>query len=1332
MLWLHKKKLTASCLAVACLLACNSGVAQQSGAKLEGVVRDAQGLVIPGVMVVATHQLTSVSTETYSNEAGLYVLPLLSPGPYTVTVELSGFKKTSLKDFRLEVASTKTANFELQIGEIAEMVSIAAESVQQVQFSTTDLGNVISSKQLRELPVLSRRALDLVMMEPGMSGLSATGARSGFNSLSMDGVEITSSELGTSSALSIATDVTPVVDAIEELRVITGNPSAEYGRETGFKVEIATRSGANDVHGSAYEYFRGRILNANGFWNNANLLTAERRPLTGHLFGATIGGPVSIPGIYNGKSRTFFFFNYDAKRQSQGLNVTRSVLTKEMRQGLYRFITPNVTKNPDTGASLTRNERVVVNPRTGEIRPGVVGIQTLDMIDADKKYYDGIGADQTGLTKMLTDMTPLPNEFSVEFGAGDGLNTAGYRWRAPADQYNDLYTLKIDHRLAVNHRLSLRMNWGRVDAYGDTVNGYYKPFPSSAYNPPRLEAQSGFSFSFISRLKPKLTNEFRIGMSRNRREFPDALGAPETLTISMPTTNPIYWRELFVSARRTEQLTDNMTWVKGKHAIRFGFTAHRTPLNRNSGSLNIGTNFYAGTSGSGGAQVNIPQLFGNPSGSNPVPSNDRLTAGQLFNWTTGRFGASWTTYNAISTDEFGPIGTGKERDFRANDYGLFFQDDWKIMPRLTLNLGVRWDFFPAPYEVNSFFVAPDRSMIAPQLDPTIVPPPVGFVAVGPKYGTQIFNNDWNNFAPVVGFSWDPFGDNKTAIRASYRISYDHILSATLADVEATAPGLTYRPSTNADTLERELGLLNVFGQQRNPRLIDLAPTRTYAGVSVGAGSVNLGSILDIRSTLKPLQPIPNTRNSISPGQFEENLVNPYSQSWSFGIQRELMRNTIVEVRYAGRKGTKEFAGLPSNQFRAPEELIQGVRELQGLLDLTYAQAYAKAGLPLPSGVVSTALTRISDFYGSTPNNSATNISQWTPGRLARVRPKSQILYGFMLAGNNTFDSNIETYMRDNNLPDTLAQFDSSGPYYGNAFLLSAGFKPVPAGTDSRGWLPTAVGLADNTLRPNTQFLNGPRLTSNAAYSSYHGMMAIFRRRFFNGLQAEFNYTLSKNIDLTGTSNPVGLSVRDFFQRDADKSVSGNDTTHDVDYNFIYELPFGPGKRLGRGTSGWLAKLIGGWQVSAIGGFYTGGAMYAYYGNTNSGFQSNDVPDVKSDVTMKSLTGKVYLSELRQFYYFTPSHMDEIKGMFQKSQLGTIGNAPRDWIRGPGGWDLDLGATKNLYFTETMYMQFRGEFYNAFNHMNPGDPNLNMESTSFGRITSGSGGRVIQIAAKFFF
>ncbi len=1334
---LRNRCLSACFVLLAVLLSFPGGFAQQSGCRLEGTVRDSQGLVIPGVLVVAGNQETNVAHETYTNDSGIYFFPSLLPGLYTISAELTGFRKTSVSNFQLEIATTKVANLTLSVGNISETVTVTAESIQQVQLSTSDLGNVVSEKQIKELPLNGRRPVDLVFLEPGMAGRSAIGSRTGNNALSMDGIDITSSEYGTStSSLSVATDVTLSVDTIEEFRVTTANPSAEYGRSSGFQVDIATKSGTNRLKGSVYEFFRGRVLNANGFWNNANPLTAERRALTRHQFGGTLGGPVEIPWLYKGRNRTFFFFNYEGQRQSETIALTRTVLTKEMREGIYRFITSGVTRNPETGAVMTQNNRVVVDPVTGAIRPGVEGIQVLNFGEADKKYYDGIGLDQSGLIKKLQGLTPLPNDFSVAFGAGDGLNTAGYRFRAPAFTYYDNYTIKIDHTLSNSHTLSFRTLWGKSDRFGDTANSYYQSFPDG-YNPPRLERQISASLSLISRVKPTVTNDFRIGVNRNRREFPDTLKLPGVLYTSIGTypgiTNPVYTRNSFIVGRQTEQLSDNLIWMKSKHSIKTGFQAHSMPINTITGSMEISMNFSASTSSLGGALVNIPQLFGNPNGSNPVPSADRTQAGNLFNWATGRMGAAWAGYNAVSTDAFGPIGSGKTRGFRSRDYGFFFQDDWKFRKNLTLNLGFRYDFFQVPWEVNSFFVIPDRSLVDTMMDPSLAATMVGFNAVGPKYGSRLFNNDLNNFAPVVGFSWDPFGKNKTAIRGSYRISYDHLYSISLEGMEGSVPGLNGEGSTNGDTLARTAGLINAFGQLRSPRLTDLKSIPTYLGTPVGSGAIDLAGLLDIRKTQKPLAPLAPERASLAPYQFEKGLVNPYSQSWSLGIQHEILKHTILEVRYVGRKGTKEYASLPANQIRAPQEMINGFRELQGLLMMTRGEAYAKAGLPLPGGVSASSATTVADFYGATTPTSATSITQWKAGPLAALMPKSQMLFHFFLAGTATLKSNVETAIKNNNLVTALSNLDATGPFQGNAFLVSAGFKPVPDNRSSRGWLPQALGYADNLMRPNPQFLNGPRLTANAAYSSYQGMQLVLRRRFSKGSQGEFNYTLSKNLDITATNDPAGgTDVLDFFQRNVSKGISANDITHYAKFNFVYELPFGPGKWFGKKTTGLAAKLIGGWQVSTIGSFYSGAALSPYYGNINSGFQTATRPDMVPGVKLthdKTRIGEVRRNGSGQLYYFTA---EDFNGLFQWPKLGTIGNGPNGWLRGPGAWELDLGFTKNLKLHERWSVQLRGEFFNVFNHMNPGDPTTNMDSTNFGVITSGSAGRVIQLAAKIYF
>ena len=1324
------------------LLCAAAAFAQQSGGRLEGTVRDSQGLVMPGALVVVTNQATNVSYESETNEAGVYVLISLQPGKYTISAEMAGFKKAIVTDFQLEVGTTKTLHLTLAIGEITETVTVKADAIQQVQTATSDLGDVVFERKIKDLPLNGRLPIELIFLQPGMAGnnrqsstggLSASGSRVQSNMLAMDGVDITNSELGTgsSSGIQIATDITPSVDIIEEFRLITGNPSAEYGRVSGFQVEIATKSGTNALHGSLYEFFRDETLNANRFFNNANPggVALRRPPLLRHQYGGTIGGPVVLPWLYDGRNRTFFFFNYEGMRQIEDVAVNRDVFTKEAKQGLFRFITPNVTKNPDTGAALTSNSRVVVDPVTGQIRPGVEGIQTLDLINADKKYLDGIGADTSGLVKKFMDATPPPNSFSI---GGDGLNYAVYRWNAPAKLNQDLFTYKFDHVLSSQHTLSLRASHGRLDRFGDTINSNYAPFPGGTSRD-RLENQSGFSFNFISRLKPTVTNEFRIGLSRNIRFFSVTIDRADTLRISPPTmTNPFLIANLQITPRQTFQITDNITWIKGSHTIKGGMSFFSTPLNQVFRTNGIAVNFTSVQTGVGGAQVNLPQLFGDPTGPNPIPSANRDFAGTLFNWHVGRIGATSATYQAISETEFGPLGTGKTRGFRERNWGFFFQDDWKVSRKLTLNLGVRYDFYEVPYEVNSFYVlSKNRHLLDTQWDPNLPHVPIEFGRVGPKFGTKMFDDDLNNWAPVVGFSWDPWGNNKTAIRGSYRISYDHIYGRTLDTIEDSTPGLNASGQLNAGQYMALYPLTNAFGLPRTLRLQDLAPAYTQAGVNVGNGGINMAQYLDIRQTQKPLGLVPNTRQSYSPRDYVKNLVNPYSQSWSFGIQREIMRNTVVEARYVGRKGVKEYGGLPANQFRAPKDILAGLQEASRLLGLTNTQAFAEAGLPIPSGVDPAKTVRIGQLYGTIAVTSPTSMSQYTPGNLAKIAPQS--LYKLFLAGNTTFDNNIETYILNLDLSSIIAQFDTSENFYSNTFLSAAGLNPRPSNIVARGYLPLAVGLADNAFRPNIQFLNGPSVVSNDFYSNYHGLQTQFTRRFYNGLQVQANYTFSRNLDITSTTQPTGQSVTDFFQPRLDYSPSSNDITHNFKANFIYELPFGTGKRFASSGSGWLNHMIGGWQVTSIIEIATDYPMGISYGSMSSSWGGGTRPDFAPNAKVDGKTndiGKLGRDEQGRVAFFQLSDFD---GLFTRPKLGTVGTVPPNYLRGPGFWLVDISALKNFTISEGKEIQFRAEFFNVFNHVNFGNPTTNLESGSFGQITGTLGDpRIIQFALKFYF
>jgi hypothetical protein len=1327
-------------LTFACaLLLASSAFGQGSGAKLDGTVRDSQGLVIRNVMVIATNEATGVARESYTNEAGLFVFSSLPPGKYAVSAELQGFKKAEVTGFVLEVATSKTLDFKLIVGGSSELVTVTADSIQQVQTTTSDIGDLVVEKKIKDMPLNGRVPIELVFLQPGLAGsnkqgnnassyggLSVNGSRPQANALSMDGVDITSGELGTGGAgINIATDILLPVDAIEEFRVITANPTAEYGRVSGFQVQISTKSGTNHLHGNLYDFYRGTVLNANLFFNNAAATPLPRLPLLRNQFGGSLGGPVKIPGIYNGKNRTFFFVNYEGTRESSSASRTRTVLTQEARDGLFRFITPNVTKNPDTGAALTRNSTVVVDNK-GQIRPGVQGIQTVNLINADLQSFDGIGADTTGMVKKMIDATSLPNDFT---STGDGLNTAGFRWSPAGKAINDLITFKIDQTLG-KHSLSLRGNIGRVNRI-DTTNDRYAPYPGG-YARWRYEQQRGFSFNVLSPLKPALTHEFHIGISRNVRSFPSTID-PGDLNISAGLfTQPYPSFEYGITPRQTLTIGNSATWVKGRHVFKGGFEFRSTPMNSIVTNRAIGVDFSTTY-----AQISSTTLF--PSPTYAISSSDAPTGQSLFNQLMGRIGRASATFNAISEDAFGGLNVMKERGYRERDWGGFFQDDWKINKKLTLNLGIRYDYFQVPWEVNSMFsVSKNRPMIATQLDPSLPYTPVTFGRVGPKYNSQLFNNDVNNFGPAVGFSWDPWGNNKTAIRGSYRISYDKVMySYSLYLIEASIPGLNYSSSQTATLLPT---MTNNFGHSRTLRLADLLSTPTQVGVNVGSGTIDLGSLIDIRSTKKPLSLVPDIRGTSYPVDFDKNMVNPYSQSWSIGIQREIMRNTLVEIRYVGRKGTHEVGGVSANQYRAPADVLSGLRTLQGVLKMTNQQAFATAGIALPGGVSPTALVSISQLYGS---NDPSDISglQYSSGNLSSLRPQSQILNNLLLAMSRTTANNVQLSINNNNLPQIMQYFDYSHSLRPNGFLTSAGMQPLPAGFSASGWLPQAVGLASNAFLPNSQFgsnsINGagPTTLISGFNSNYAGLQIQFTRRFYKGLELQSNYTYSRNRDVTSTSIPFGVNVTDFFNRAADYGISNNDATHDFKVNGMYELPFGVGKRFASSSRGFVGQLVSGWQVSSIFELSSAFPNSISYSTQSTSFGGGNRPDLVSGASITSVKnlGKVQRDSSGRVVFWSTDDIAKLKATFQSPQLGTIGNVPKNSFRGPKYWDVSMAVLKNMRITESSSVQFRGEFFNLFNHVDFADPNFSIDSGTFGRITAQRNDpRIIQLALKLNF
>ena len=311
-------------------------------------------------------------------------------------------------------------------------------------------------------------------------------------------------------------------------------------------------------------------------------------------------------------ARTGLFSSLTSRggRTSQFASVTRTVYTQEARQGIFRAITRNTTVNPETGRTLSRNSGAVLDPVTGTIQ-------------------------------AILALTPLPNDFSSLFNGGssnsegrDGLNLAAYRFNAPGNEDANLQTYKVDHLLNDKQTLSVRVNWGNVDRdKGDFVNNVFEPFPGIP-NRARLEKQRSGSLNWIASLSPSVTNEFRIGISRNQRTFTSTENVAGAISINAPGTDPYRRDNGLDFPRQTFQVTDNLTWAKGNHSMKMGFTVQTTILNRNAGANAIDIN---ASPIQFGRQCEPDHLCG--SCNSTIPSNDRNRSRRRFNFLTGRIGA---------------------------------------------------------------------------------------------------------------------------------------------------------------------------------------------------------------------------------------------------------------------------------------------------------------------------------------------------------------------------------------------------------------------------------------------------------------------------------------------------------------------------------------------------------------------------------------------------------------------------------------------------------------------------------------------------------------------
>jgi hypothetical protein len=1310
-----------------CLLFTVQGFAQTGiNATLSGTVSDPTGALIPGVEVTAKNTDTEVASTTLTNESGTYRFPSLQPGTYEVNAALAGFQAQTIR-LTLGTAQQIRQNFTLQVGTVSQAVEVTVAADELLTASTASVGTVLPSAQMRDLPLVGRNVMDLVTQTmPGVTGDGdsettfagmAAGASANIG-ISMDGVTMNTGRH--TQGLKTTFFVNP--DMVDEMRVVVAPVDVE-GRGAA-QIQMRARSGTNQFRGAATWNIRNSALNANS-WSNNRLGTSQTW-YNRHQSTASLGGPIL-------RGKTFFFALYDRNDMRQKENVNALVLTPTARQGIFRFFPGVNNGNADTTASGTGNSRVAAvvdragNPLDWTQVPGATG-----PMRSFNVFGDALNAgdpnrsrmDPTGYITRLIQQMPLPNAYDGTIG--DGLNTATHRWvrRTVAGaaggngenigEYNRTQiNIKIDHHFNQNHRLS--GTWVRETHYTDNVN--VSPWPTGL-NGEIIENPNVRTLQLTSTLSPTILNEFRFGYRITTLHWNAAIETPENAEAArafLPEINgyPVYIRPTlfpnhvlgassdFGNTSPLTTYTNNLTWTKGSHALKFGAEwrfAH--------------TAGYQPTPATSQTQGLIPTVTGG-AGSVAVAGIDRVTGLLPSNITLGQNVLLFLTGSVATTSQrfetWEPTDTqfldyktsynhpnnpkntrGKIRENHQNEFNFFVKDDWKVSPSFTLNLGVRWDLF----RVSDFRSATGQNWTRGPADG-----PAGFFGMsgrtfneaflyhGPAKAADteivligkdsnypnvgIWPSDKNNFSPAIGFAWSPTfgGRDQTTVRGGYQIT--HLL-----------------PGNSLSWIDADVG-----------RLPGLEYQATDSGGSTYRDLTNISFPLAFPSSIEEKVVIPKTARSQAQTFFAPDYVTPYVQTFTLGVTRSLPANLIMDLRYVGTRGVKLHSSLNYNE---PDFRFNGLMEA-----LTVTRAGGNHpmfdqmlnGLNIGSGVVgrdvtgSEALRRHATFR--------TNIANGD----------------FRAVANSLNTTNIGT--------------------------------TIPAGETRAGQTLRSSGLfPENFIVANPQFTT-MNMRNNSDMSTYHSLQTQVTMRPTRGITYQGTWTWSRATGVDATSAGT-RTYRDILNRNADYTVADFHKTHDFRGYGTFELPFGPGKWLGGGTTGFFARVIEGWQFGTVFNASTGNPQQIEGRNT---ITTNGTPDIVGDFSRdtKVLWGDTFGNVFSQQYqrvpdpacasvaanlqlFCTNTAIADASGKIilqnaAPGQLGTLGLRP---VYGPGSWDVDANLQKRFQIGESRSLTFRVDANNIFNHPNPGDPDLDINSGTFGEITTKTGSRTLAAQLRLQF
>jgi hypothetical protein len=800
----------------------------QATGRIAGQIVDPAGAAVPNAVVtLGAAGSGAVAFRTTTTEEGIFTFLSLPPGNYDLTVEASGFQKYLGRNIIVDPGrETSVPAIKLEVGSVAETVEVSAVAT-GVQTTNAEISTTVSNEQVRKLPQLNRSPLALIGTQAGVnstgrSNTTINGLRPSLTNVTFEGINIQDNFIR-SNGLDFQPNLL-LLDQVGSITVATSNTNASQGNGAA-QVGFVAPSGTNQYHGSVYWTNRNAYFAANTWFNNRDGIA---RPfLNQNQLGAAVGGPII-------RNKLFFYSNYEAFRLRQQSPQNRTILTADARRGIFTY--------RDTAGAI---RQVNILTATGN---------TIDPVVAN-----------------LLNQVPGP-EKANNFRVGDSTegflrNTIGYSFNGRANRTRDNVLGKVDYILNPTNSFVGTFAWNRDIVDRQDLSNNFNVVP----NVQNDSATKFLSTAWRWNPTPRITNELRYGMNLAPAPFLTSQEFGEFIPAGFIFSNPINTFRAQGRDTNTYTVLDNANWTRGRHAFQFGGQWQRiTTAPFNDAGI---TPVYTVGIGAGQTGLTGAQLPG-------IAAADLIAANNMLASLAGLLNSYSQTFNITSRTSGFVAGAPSLRHYILDQWSAYFQDNWKVTSRLTLNMGVRWEYFSPVTERDSLALLPELINNNPY---TTLVSNATLNFAGNSVNRPWYNKDWNNFGPNVGFAWDVLGNGKLAVRGGYSINY--VNDNTIRSADSLTSGIV---NTGLSQTVSAQGLSGRFSAGRPP-----VPVPAFTVPRTFADNFRL----DPQATFGLINP---------------NLKTPYVQQWNLSVQREIF-GFVVDARYVGNHLVQGYRAFDFNQ-----------------------------------------------------------------------------------------------------------------------------------------------------------------------------------------------------------------------------------------------------------------------------------------------------------------------------------------------------------------------------------------------------------------------------------